>query len=208
VKRYADKKNLRFLSITELAKLGAALAAAEGSAVNDIPTAILRLLAFTGARKSEIVNLRWSEVDFERSCLRLGDSKTGAKIIALGAPALEVLNGRNKEGEFVFPGASGTGPFRGLERTWRRVRKAAELPGVRIHDLRHSFASIGLAGGAALPIIGALLGHADVKTTLRYAHLADDPVKKAATAIANEVAAAMSGRTVAPMVRLHSKREH
>lgn len=196
VKRYADKKGETFLSAADLGKVGAALTALEAEGANPAAIAIIRLLAFTGARKSEIASLRWSEVDLARGYLRLGDSKTGAKIIPIGAPACEVLAGVAviDASEFVFPAASGNSHFQGVEKVWRKARVAAGFPDLRLHDLRHSFASVGLARGDALPVIGAILGHADVKTTSRYAHLADDPVRAAADGIAVEVANALANR--------------
>jgi integrase len=203
VKRYRDRKGERFLSSKELAALGEALRAAEGSGSSAAAVAIIRLLTFCGARKTEIAALRWSEVDFERSCLRLADSKTGAKVIPLGPPALAVLAAvaPTKGSPYVFPASSGQGHFQGTEKVWRRVREGAGLDDVRLHDLRHSFASIALAGGTALPIIGALLGHADVKTTARYAHLADDPLRNAADRISRSVASALEspGAEVVPL---------
>ncbi|MER9142037.1 site-specific integrase [Mesorhizobium sp. M0871] len=192
VKRYPDQKGEKFLSAAELARVGSALAEAEAAGANPAGVAVIRLLAFTGARKSEIATLKWSEVDLERGYLRLGDSKTGAKVIPIGAPAKEILaNVSAVEGsDYVFPASAGKGHFQGVERVWRKVRSAAGFSSLRLHDLRHSFASVGLARGDALSIIGAILGHADVKTTSRYAHLADDPVKKAADEISKSVEAA------------------
>jgi integrase len=206
VKRYADKKGETFLSSSELGRVGSALAGAEAKGANPSAIAIIRLLAFTGARKSEIAGLKWSEVDIERGYLRLGDSKTGAKVIPIGAPAREVLAGHAaaENTAYVFPAASGASHFQGVEKVWRNVRAAAGFPNLRLHDLRHSFASVGLARGDALPVIGAILGHADVKTTSRYAHLADDPVKLAADGISQTVAAALSG---APLAQVHSIRK-
>ncbi len=205
VKRYPDRKGERFLSPKELGQIGAALAQAEAAGANASAIAIIRLLAFTGARKSEIAALRRSEVDLERGYLRLGDSKTGAKVIPIGAPACEVLaNVDAIEGsDFVFPASSGDSHFQGVEKVWRTVRAAAGFPTLRLHDLRHSFASVGLARGDALPVIGAILGHADVKTTSRYAHLADDPVKQAADAIASTVQAAMDTKRVADVTKIN-----
>ena len=202
VKRYADRKGETFLSGAELRRIGEALAKAKADGANPSAVAIIRLLALTGARKSEIAGLRWSELDLERGYLRLGDSKTGAKVVPLGAPAIEVLAGATAvEGSpFVFPASSGGGRFQGIERIWRKVRADAGLPSLRLHDLRHSFASVGLARGDALPVIGAILGHADVKTTSRYAHLADDPVKNAADAISRTIESALSGEPSAEVV--------
>lgn len=206
VKRFPDRKNERFLSPRELAALGEALRGLESDGVNSSAVAIIRLLTFTGARKNEITGLRWSEVDLERGCLRLADSKTGAKTIPLGPPALTLLADLWRDGltGFVFPAEAGGDHFQGTEKVWRKLRDRAGLPGLRIHDLRHSFASLGLAGGDALPVIGKLLGHADIKTTSRYAHLADDPVKLAAASISSRIAAAMEsagGADVLPMKR-------
>lgn len=204
VKRYADKKGETFLSASQLAKLGAALTALEGDGANPAAIAIIRLLAFTGARKSEITSLRWQEVDLGRGYLRLGDSKTGAKVIPIGVPAIEVLaavpiidgNG------LVFPASSGGSHFQGTEKVWRLVRVAAGFPALRLHDLRHSFASVGLARGDALQVIGAILGHTDVKTTSRYAHLADDPVRRAADGISKSVHAAFAGQPSAKIIHV------
>jgi len=207
VKRYSDKKGETFLSAAELAKVGAALTALEAEGANPAAIAIIRLLAFTGARKSEIAALRWSEVDLARSCLRLGDSKTGAKVVPIGAPAAEVLANLSAiDGSpYVFPAATGDSHFQGVEKVWRKARAAAGFPPLRLHDLRHSFASVGLARGDALPVIGAILGHADVKTTSRYAHLADDPVWQAADAISKSVQAAFTGRPSAEVVAINGK---
>ncbi|MEP7241547.1 MAG: site-specific integrase [Devosia sp.] len=208
VKRYADRKGETFLSAAELAKVGAALTALETAGANPSAVAIIRLLAFTGARKGEIAGLRWSEVDLGRGYLRLGDSKTGAKVIPIGAPACEVLASVPviEGSDYVFPASSGDGRFQGVERVWRNVRTTAGFPTLRLHDLRHSFASVGLARGDALPIIGAILGHADVKTTSRYAHLADDPVKKAADEISRSVEAAFAGRATAEVVSIGGRK--
>ncbi len=195
VKRFPDKKCERFLSAAEFARLGEELRAAEASDKNRKAVAIIRLLALTGARKSEIAALRWAEVDYEHSCLRLGNSKTDQKIIPLGAPAIDVLKKcAPEEGSpYVFPATRGNRWFQGHDKVWRQVREAAGFPDVRIHDLRHSFASVAVTGGNTLPFIGAILGHKDVKTTARYAHLADDPLKAAAKGISEDVAGAMHG---------------
>lgn len=207
VKRYPDKKGETFLSASELGRIGTALAEAEVDGANPTAAAIIRLLAFTGARKGEISGLRWSEVDIERGYLRLGDSKTGAKVIPIGAPACEVLAGITPihGSPYVFPASSGGGHFQGTEKVWRAVREAAGFPNLRLHDLRHSFASVGLARGDALPVIGAILGHADVKTTSRYAHLADDPVRKAADNISRSIEAALTSRPSATVTQLRPR---
>lgn len=197
VKSFKPVKRERFLSAKEMAALGDALTtmAAEGRFTHALP--ILRLLALTGARRNEIARLTWAEVDQGRALLRLNDSKTGQKVVPLGAAALSVLAEVTKTNSpYVFPQpGEPEKPFRGLMYVWSIVRTRAGLDGVRIHDLRHSFASAGLASGQGLPLIGKLLGHAQVATTARYAHLADDPVKAAADRISEHIAGAMGGKS-------------
>ena len=150
---------------------------------------------FTGARLSEILNLRWDQVDFERALLLLSDSKTGAKPIFLSAPALEVLASvpRIEGNAHVICGGKQGASMVNLQKPWRRIRKLAGLDEVRLHDLRHSFASVAAAGGSSLPMIGRLLGHTQAATTQRYAHLAADSVKAANDAIGERIAATMKG---------------
>ena len=195
VRRFTDGKGERFLSPAELARLGETLAAAEREGESPSAVAAIRLLALTGGRKNEILSLRWEYVDFERACLRLPDSKTGAKVVPLGAPALELLASlpRMEGCPYVLPSNTGEGHFVGLQKVWARLRERAGLLGVRLHDLRHSFAAVGAGGGDSLLVIGALLGHRDQKATQRYAHLSDSPIKAAANRIAGDIAAAMNG---------------
>ncbi len=131
----------------------------------------------------------------ERQCLRLPDSKTGAKVVYLSPPALEVLTRieRQESNPYVFPGEVRGQHYVALEKAWRRLRAQAGLSDVRLHDLRHSFASFGAADGLSLPIIGALLGHREAATTQRYAHLAADPLRQATGRIGARIAAAMNG---------------
>ncbi len=195
VKRYPDKKEERFLSPAELADLGEVLNAVEQS--EELAVGAIRLLILTGCRKTEILSLKWGEVDFEFGCLRLEDSKTGQKTVMLGAPALQLLAiMSNQEGsDYVFPAMRGKGHYVGLPKAWGRIREQAGLGDVRIHDLRHSFASVGASAGMGLQMVGKLLGHSDPKTTARYAHLADDPTRVAADRIAGTIAEAMEGKT-------------
>ena len=149
----------------------------------------------TGCRKGEIVNLCWDHVDFERECLRLPDSKTGAKVVYLNAPARALLCELPRMEEIPrgsIPGARAASAGPAIDKVWSRVRTAAGLTDVRLHDLRHSFASVGAAGGLSLPVIGALLGHKHTATTARYAHLSADPLRAANDAVGARIAAAMS----------------
>jgi integrase len=195
----------RFLSYEELARLGIALGAAETAGWSPAAAiAGLRLLIFTGARKSEILGLHWRMVEFERALLRLPDSKTGEKVIYLSAPALQLLAElpRIAGNPHVLPGERSGRHLVNIEKTWRRVRRDAGLDDVRLHDLRHSFAAIGAGAGLGLPVIGALLGHTETSTTARYAHLAADPVRAANEAIGRRIAAALAGNdggTIVPL---------
>jgi integrase len=194
VEKFKERKIERFLSNEELARLGEVLAEAELTQT-EMPSVIaaLRLLLFTGCRLSEILTLSWDEVDLENQCLRLRESKTGAKVIYLPPPAIEVLSAieRKDDNPFVIMGAKRRSHLVNLQKPWRRIRQLAGLEDVRIHDLRHSFASVAAASGLSLPIIGALLGHTQPQTTQRYAHLAADPLRQAADQIAGKIASAM-----------------
>jgi integrase len=196
VEKFREEKRERFLSGEEMARLGRALVEAEHDG-SEMPSVIhaIRLLIFSGARLSEILTLRWSEVDLERGCLRLADSKTGKKVIHLNAPALELLATipRIEGNPYVIPGRKAEAHLVNLEKPWRRIRARAGLEDVRLHDLRHSFASVGAAAGYGLPVIGALLGHTQAATTHRYAHLAADPLRQATDAIGRRIAEALEG---------------
>ena len=212
VRKYAETQRKRFLSSAELARLGEALRLAERDGFLDLPAregvrdkatrapvsaeavAAIRLLVLTGARKSEILTLRWAWIDFAGRRAHLPDSKTGDKSIVLSPPALAVLAdlARSDDNPHVIRGAKPGAHLVNLKDPWLAVREAAGLDDVRIHDLRHSYASVGAAGGASLPIIGALLGHTQAQTTQRYAHLSDDPLQAAAAVISNKIAASMA----------------
>jgi integrase len=195
VERFAEQKRRRYLSSAELARLGGALAQAEVQKLTSpYVVAAIRLLVFTGARLTEILTLPWDHVDLERGFLNLADSKTGAKTIYLNAAARRLLATlpRLEGNPFVVPGERQGKHLVNMEKPWRRIRELAEIPDLRLHDLRHSFASIGAGVGLGLPVIGALLGHAQAATTARYAHLASDPLQQAADLIGERLEAAMA----------------
>jgi integrase len=194
VKKAPVRKVERFLSETEIARLAETLDAEVQQSGNPYPSAAIKLLLLTGCRKGEIANLRWDYVDFERECLRLPDSKTGAKVVYLNAPARALLQElpRMADNSRVIPAMRADSASAAIDNVWSRVRKAAGLADVRLHDLRHSFASVGAAGGLSLPIIGALLGHKHATTTARYAHLSADPLRAANDAVGAKIAAAMN----------------
>lgn len=224
IKKFRGEKKERFLTTEELERLGAAIRDAETVGIEWTPdpakktkhapkpenrrtvispyaAAALRLLVLTGARLGEVLGLEWSHVDIERGLLFLPTSKTGKKTVVLNAPALAILTGLPRLGRFVIAsdsaGTTEERPRSDLSRPWRLVSRAAGLEGVRLHDLRHTHASIGAAAGLGLPIIGKLLGHAQASTTARYAHLADDPLRRASDAIGTRIATAMGDAAVA-----------
>jgi integrase len=162
---------------------------------NKIGVAVLRFLMLTGWRESEALTLRWSDLNTERGTATLRETKTGRSERELGAPALLLVNDlrrlRKADNPYVFYGAKDAAHFTDTARLWDCVRHAAGLPDVRLHDLRHGYASVGLASGLTLPVIGALLGHSDVATTSRYAHLADTARKRAADLTAGAIANAL-----------------
>ncbi len=181
IERYKEPPRERFLSPAELSRLGDALLEAERTQSQPaFAIAAIRLLIFTGARRGEILSLQWEHVDLDSACLRLPDSKTGAKTIFLAEPALEILRNlpRHPDSSSVFPSSKTEGTIT-LNHIWPYVCANADLPDVRLHDLRHSFASFGAGLGVSLPILGKMLGHTQASTTQRYAHLAADPVREA-----------------------------
>ncbi|OYY73055.1 tyrosine-type recombinase/integrase [Sphingomonas sp. 28-63-12] len=194
VKRFPGRKMECFLSPAELARLGETMAAAASLGVeSSYAIAAIRLLILTGCRRNEILTLKRSYIDPHHRCLRLPDSKTGAKIVHLGAPAMKViLSIPYVEGSpYLLPGRKAGTHLTDLQSSWERIRKTAGLEDVRIHDLRHSFASVGASIGDSMLIIGALLGHKSTKTTERYTHLSDHPLKSAADRISEEIAQRM-----------------
>lgn len=218
ISRFAEEGRERFLTGEELQRLGASLALAETeglpmeidesnpkskhtpkknprTVMDEHSVAAIRLLLLSGCRLREILHLRWSEIDFERGMLFLPDSKTGKKSVVLNAPALSILADLKRVGQYVIASTSaGTKdetPRADLHRPWRAVTKHAGLEKLRLHDLRHTHASIGAGAGMGLPIIGRLLGHRQVSTTAKYAHLAVDPLRAASDKIAAQIEAAI-----------------
>ncbi len=191
IRKYLEEKRERFLSASELKRLGEVLQEAEAERV-EMPSAVaaVRLLLLTGCRLNEIMQLQWDHVDLSERALRLPDSKTGAKIVHLGQAAIDLLGTVEKQpfNPHVIVGTLPGKPLSDLQRFWQRLRARAGLKDVRIHDLRHTFASVAVASGQGLPMIGKLLGHTQVQTTARYAHLASDPMRTAANDIAGAIA--------------------
>lgn len=196
IKKYAEEKRERFLSPAELKRVGEVLREMESEGI-EMPSAIAatRLLILTGCRLNEIMTLQWDHVDLPGKALRLPDSKTGAKVVHLGQPAIDVLEkiARVETNPWVIVGTLPGARLTDLQPFWQRVRARAGLKDVRIHDLRHTFASTAVAAGQGLPMIGKLLGHTQVQTTARYAHLASATVKTAASDVSAEIAASLNG---------------
>jgi integrase len=199
VPRFREAKRQRFLTGEELARMGAAIRELEKEGeVSPFALAAIRWLAFTGARPSEALALRWANVDLDHGTATLEDSKTGAKAIHMAPPAVKVLADlRRIDGEArVFPPLRRGAVEADLETAWRCVRRRAKLDGVRLYDAaRHSFASVAVSAGASLYLTGALLGHRKATTTERYAHIAADPLKTLAADVGKRIAAAMGERT-------------
>jgi integrase len=194
LKKYPETKRERFFSEAELQRLGEVLEEMETERI-EMPSAIaaVRLLMFTGCRLGEIMTLQWRFVDLKAGVLRLPDSKTGKKLVQLGAPAVAVLHGLEKveDNHWVLPGRVQYGRLTDLQPFWQRLRARAGLKDARIHDLRHTFASYAAASGMSLHMIGKLLGHTSTQTTKRYAHLAEGTVKVAANDVSNAIAGHM-----------------
>ncbi|MFN3076365.1 MAG: tyrosine-type recombinase/integrase [Alphaproteobacteria bacterium] len=192
VKLLKSEHRERFLSEHEVAALADTLVVMEEEcAINPAMASAIRLLLLTGCRKGEVLTLKWAYIDFDRGCLRLPESKTGAKVVPLAAAALEILAGLPRDSEWVFPAAKGDGHVVGLQKAWEKLRDRAGLPGLRLHDLRHSFASFAVADGATLFMVGKVLGHKQTSTTEIYAHLRDDPLKAVADRTGARIANAM-----------------
>jgi integrase len=229
IEQFKEHRRERFLTGEELVRLGAAIREAETKGIpwdvdeakakaKHLPkaknrftkigpsaAAAIRLLLFTGCRLREILHLKWEQVDLERGLLFLADSKTGRKTVILNAPALAVLAGLDRMGTHVVPGDDPRKPRADLKRPWEGVAKRAGLSGVRLHDLRHTYASFGAGGGLGLPIIGKLLGHTQAQTTQRYAHLDADPLRRASEAIGGRRAGREANR-ISDAVEVHHRK--
>lgn len=191
IPRYKREAKERYLTPLEYRRVGRELAEDETAFPGEV--AIVRLLLFTGARVSEIRDLQWEWVKPPR--LSLPDSKTGPKIIWLNSQALAILEAvpRREGCPFVFPNRKGNKPM-DLFNWWPKFRRRCALPDVRIHDLRHSFASAAIMDNVPLTTIGKLLGHVLPETTAKYAHLADEVIADAAQRVSGSLAAAIGLR--------------
>jgi integrase len=199
IERYKENKRERFLTVVELRRLGQALREAEqNKTVTPYAIGAIRLLLLTGARLGEILTLQWEHVNFETRQLRLPRSKTGPKSIYLTTAVADILNSLPlvQGNAFVIAGDKPRAHLVHLQKPWSRIRDSAGLDDVRLHDLRHSYASVGAASGLSLLFVGKLLGHKQASTTQRYAHLAEDPVRQAGEQISDVIAKALGGSRV------------
>ena len=189
IKKYAEMKRQRFLTAEEITRLMDALNQEAELCQNSWTIHGVKLLLFTGCRLSEILTLRWDEVDLENHCLHLSDSKTGKKSVYLSSSAIELLHAvpRRSGNPYVICGDKPGAHLVNLQKPWRRIRKRAGLEDVRLHDLRHTFASIAASYGLSLPIIGALLGRKNTQRAARYAHLLGQLLKDAAEKIGSQI---------------------
>ena len=192
IRRYRRKGRERFLSDDEIRRLSAALSA--HAERKPLQVAAVRLLLLTGCRKSEILTLRWS--DYREGRLFLRDSKTGPRTVWLSGPTRKVLDGIERNGRWVFPAPRAGGPSgtSWLDPFWSAIRAEAELCDVRLHDLRHTFASHAVLRGVPLPAVSHLLGHKQPSMTLRYAHVGDRETEAAAERIGATIALALDDR--------------
>ena len=225
---YEETPRERYLSASEIERLGDTLRLADETGFLTLPAkpglrdepktvaasrsaiGAIRVILFTGARNSEVRSLQWDWLDTTRGLANLPDSKTGKKPLYLPPPALEVIQGmpRVPGNPHVFAGQRPGSHISRLYRVWHAALEVAEIDrDTRIHDLRHSFASVAAANGMSLQMIGKLLGHRSQATTARYAHLADDPVRAASEGVGSRIAA-LEGRkrSEAELVSLEARR--
>jgi integrase len=212
IERYPEEKRERFLRPDEINRLSQALIdhvtkAARPNEARKIADAI-RLLMLTGARRSEVLSATWKMFDLKAGIWIKPSSHTKQKTkhrIPLSPPALQLLveiKDRTADLKYVFPSRRGSKHphVTELKKAWAKICKLADLESVRIHDLRHTYASVLVSGGASLPLIGALLGHTQVQTTQRYAHLMDDPLREATA----RVGAVIEGNGNAEVIQIRA----
>lgn len=178
IKSFPSKSKERFLNQQELVRLNNAI---NESAETPHVKALFKLLMLTGARLREIMHAKWEWVDFDRKILNLPDSKTGKKPIRLSDQAIHILKDlpRINDNPYIIIGKNAGEPLKEPKKQWKRICQAANLEDVRIHDLRHTFASKCVENGIPLQVVGKLLGHSNIRTTERYAHLVEDHIRQA-----------------------------
>ncbi len=206
IERYPEEKRERFLSTDEIQRLSAALA----DQSNQTAANAVRLLMLTGARRGEVLSATWDQFDLAGGVWTKPSAHTKQRKehrVPLSAPAIQLLTEiqATAEGLYVFPGRNRGEPFKELRKFWEKVCKEAKITGVRVHDLRHSYASILASAGYSLPMIGALLGHTQPATTARYAHLSDQPLREATERVGKIVT--MNGDKTAEVVPIRKEKD-
>lgn len=207
IEKFHEAKRERYLSPVEIARLVAAL----DDSPHKTAANVVRLLLLTGARRGEVLKATWDQFNLDTGVWIKPSAHTKTKKehrVPLSPPAVELLARlhKGKQDEFVFPGKKPGAPLTEVKRPWADFCKAAELEDVHLHDLRHTYASMLVSSGLSLPIIGALLGHTQVQTTQRYAHLADDPLREATKRVGAIVEALGKGGKSGEIVKLHEER--
>ena len=178
VDRYKEKPRETFLSMQELGRIGSAMRQLKDVESKYILAAI-KMLMLTGCRTGEILNLRWEQIDFQTQKMNLLDTKTGARSIHLSPASIDILHSLPSSEGYVFKSSIQDKKLTTLRHVWKKICRLAGINDVRVHDLRHTYASYAVSKGYSLPVVSKMLGHADIKTTQRYAHLMDDPVNQA-----------------------------
>ena len=203
VKKPADGKRLRFLTLAEVGALGGALADMQREGANPKAIAIMRLWALTGCRRDEIAGLEWSAIDLDRACLVLADTKTGRSVRPLAGAAIALLQNlpRDPLSPYVFPSEEGGSFYQGTKRFWSKAVARAGLAGVTPHTLRHTIGSAAVSTGETLAMTGALLGHSDARSTSIYAHMQQDPARRAADRVVGPIATALGSHAVSKAFR-------
>jgi len=192
IRRNPRPKPTRFLTIVEIQRLRAALDAHRARGSGRQQADVIKLLLLTGCRKGELIGLRWAEVDGDRLFLR--HSKSGPRTVYLSAEAQAIIASQPRIGPFVFASSTDASQHRSSELSlWRKVRRSADLSDVRLHDLRHTFASHAVMAGVPLPVVSRLLGHAQLRMTLRYAHVSDRDTEAAAERVGSAISEVLSG---------------
>lgn len=188
LKKTSDKKCQRYLNNQEVDELAKTLTYFEYKGANIFAVNIIRLLLLTGCRRGEIENLKWSEVDLQNSLINFDDSKTGAKTIPISDSAKQIIENTSplQDSQYVFPGRDVSKPYVGTPKVWLKIRNYANLDNVRLHDLRHTFASQGASSGIPIQVVGRLLGHKDISTTQQYANIFDEAALNATQSISKK----------------------
>jgi integrase len=209
-KKPPEKRRTRFLTRDEMQSLGNAWSTMEANGANPKAIAIMRLWALTGCRRNEIICLKWSEVDFERACLVLADTKTGRSVRPLAQSAIAILKQQTRlDGSpYVFPSDEKADVvYQGTKRYWYKAVTLAHLPGVTPHTLRHTIGSAAVSTGETLVMTGAILGHQNQQSTSIYAHMQQDPARRAADRVVAPIATALGLNREANVVPIRSRQQ-